>query len=100
MFEPSATGPAGTVSSVWSCASLSTVVVMLPTASDSGPASTSPEGTDVRTSAAELFAATLSPEASPSVTLMGEPLAAPALTLTRTMTLNEALRARYGELFG
>src|SRR5438270_14067919 len=97
MFEPSATGPAGTVNSAWSCASFSTLVEMLPMASDSGPDSVKPEGTDVRTSAAEPLEATLSPDASPSVTPTVEPPAAPALTLTRTTTLNDALRARKGD---
>src|SRR5437763_1256682 len=60
MFEPSATGPAGTVRSARSCTSLSTVVVMLPIASDSGPARATPEGTAVLTSAAGPFDATLS----------------------------------------
>ena len=67
---------------------------MLPTASDSLPVSVTLGGTEVRTSAAEPFEATLSPEASPSVTETVEPAAAAALTLTRTTTLNEALRAR------
>src|SRR5215218_6138160 len=100
MFEPSATGPAGADRLRRSCASFSTEVEMLPTASDSLPVSVTLAGTDVRTSAAEPFDATLSPEASPSWTLMLAPAAAPALTVARTMTVNEALRARYGEADG
>src|SRR5688500_13339485 len=100
MFEPSVTGPAGAVRPRRSCASFSTVVVMLPTASDSLPVSVTPDGTEVRTSAADPFEATLSPDASPSVTPTVAPAAADALTVTRTTTLNEALRARYGPAAG
>src|SRR5919197_4930904 len=100
MLDRRATGPAGAVRFRRSCASLSTVAEMSPRASDSPlTGAVVPPGTEVRTSLAELLAAWLSKvgppvAASPSLTLTDEPAAAPALTLTRTTTLTEALRAR------